>query len=105
MQTQQLDAVHLALCAASSVIPAPSSPDGRSEALRCPKDIFACGRPGGVGLPGFGVLLGRDDCSRTAGGDGVVTLADIEGSNGCDLLLLWDLVEQLGLRGGISALL
>jgi hypothetical protein len=30
---QQLDAVHLGLCAASAVIPASSSPDGPADAL------------------------------------------------------------------------
>lgn len=32
--TEQLDTVHLGLCAASAVIPAPSSPDGPATAFR-----------------------------------------------------------------------
>ena len=60
-----------------------------------------CGRlpPGGVGLPGFGVLAGRDDRRSTSGGDGIVALARVEGTaggNAGDLLVGRDLVKQFG---------
>jgi hypothetical protein len=62
-------------------------------------------RPGGVGLPGFGVLAGRDDRGGTAGGDGVMALAGVEGAVGGDagdLLIGRDLVEQFGQHGRVA---
>lgn len=38
--TQQLNAVHLGLCAASAMIPAPSSPDRATDARRCTQDAL-----------------------------------------------------------------
>ena len=78
--TQQLDAVHLGLCAASAVIPAPSSTDCPADALGCPQDIVAGDRSRGVGLPRFGVLAGRDDRGRATGRDGVMAVAGVEGT-------------------------
>ena len=43
MLTQQLDAVHLSLCAALSVKSALWLPDGPAETLQCPRD-FIVGR-------------------------------------------------------------
>ncbi len=67
-------AMHLRFDAASAVIPAPSSPDGPSDALRCPQDFVAGDGPGGIGCPGTGVPAGRDDRGGTASGDGVMAL-------------------------------
>ena len=96
---QQLDAVHLGFCAASAVIPAPSSPDGSADALRCAQDFVAGDRSRGVGFPGFGVLAGRNDRGGATGCNGVVAFAGVEGAvggDGGDLLLGRDLVQQLG---------
>lgn len=89
------------------MVAAPSSPDGPTDALRCPKDLVACDGTGGVGLPGLGVLAGRDDRGGPSGGDGVVTLAGVEGTicgDGRDLLVGRDLVEQLGQHRRIADL-
>jgi hypothetical protein len=97
--------VHPGFSAASAVVPAPSSPDGSTHALRCAQDFVARDSTGGVRFPGFGVLAGRDDCGGTSGGDGVVALAGIEGTVGCDagdLLVRRDLVGQPGQRGCIT---
>jgi len=103
--TQQLDAVHLGLGAASAVIAAPSSPDGPPDTLRRAQDFVAGDSPTGVGFPRLGVLARRDYCGGTSGSDGVVALAGVEsaiGGDGCDLLLGRDLVQQLGQHRGIS---
>jgi hypothetical protein len=58
-----------------------------------------CDRTSGVWLPGLGFLTGRDDCSGTAGGNGVIAFAGIEGAIGgdaADLLVGRDLVEEFG---------
>jgi len=89
------------------VIAAPSSPDGPTDALRGAQDLVACDGPGGVGLPGFGVLAGRDDGGGTAGRDGVMAVAGVEGAvggDGGDLLLRRDLARQLGQHGRIADL-
>ena len=102
---QQLDAVHLGLCAASAVIPAPSSPYGPADALRCPQDFVASDSPGGVGFPGFGVLAGWNDGSGTSSSYGVMALAGVEGavgSDAADLLVGRNLIEQFGQHGRIA---
>lgn len=100
-----LHAMHLCFDAASAVIPAPSSPDGPSDALRCPQDFVAGDRAGGVGFPGFSVLSGRDDRGSAAGSDGIMTFARVKSAirgDAADLLLGRDLVEQFGQHGGIT---
>lgn len=97
--------MHLGLCAASAVIAAPSSPDGSTDALRCPEDLVSCNGPSGVRLPRFGVLAGWDDRGSPAGGDRVMALAGVEGpvgSDAGDLLPGRDLVEQLGQHGRVA---
>ena len=81
---QQLNAVHLGLCTASSVIPAPSSPDGPADALRFAQDSVARDCTGGVRFPGFSVLPRRDDGGGGAGGGGVMAFAGVEGAIGGD---------------------
>ncbi len=101
---QELDAVHLGLGATSAVLPAPSSPDGSTDTLRCAQDLVAGDRPGGVGLPGFGILARWDDRCGTAGSDGIMALAGVEsavGGDGGNFLLGWDLIEQFRQHGGI----
>ena len=79
--------MHLGLGAASAVIAAPSSPDGPPDALRCAQDLVAGDRPGGVGLPGLGVLAGWDDRGSPAGGDRVMALAGVEGPSAVTLAI------------------
>ena len=77
--------MHPGLCAASSVIAAPSSPDGSTAALRCAQDLVAC--------------------SGTSGGNGIVALAGVEGTVGGDagdVLTGRDLVEEIGPHRGIA---
>ena len=96
---QELDAVHFGLCAASAVIPAPSSPDGPTEAFRCPQDLVTGDRPGGIRLPGLRVLAGWYDRVGTAGRNGLVAFTGVEGAisgDAGDLLIGWNLVEQFG---------
>lgn len=57
---QEFDAAHLGLGAASAVIPAPSSPDGSTETVRCAQDFVSGDCPSCVGLAGFGVLAGLE---------------------------------------------
>ena len=97
--------MHLGFSSASAVIPAPSSPDGSTEALRRPKGLVAGDGPGGVGLPGFGVLAGRNDRGGATGRNGVVAFARVEstiGGDGGDFLLGLDLIEQFGQHGGVA---
>lgn len=102
---EELHTVHLGLGAASAVIPALSSPDGSTDALRCSQDLGSCNGASGLRLPGLRILAGRDDGGGTAGGDGVAAFADVEGAiggDGGDLLLGRDLVEQVGQHGRIA---
>ena len=60
---------------------------------------------GSVGFPWSGVSAGQYDCGSTSGGDGIVALAGVKGaiSGGAgDLLIRWDLVEQIGQHGRIA---
>lgn len=94
---QQLDAVHLGFCATSAVVAAPSSPDGSTDAFRRPQDFVSRDRPGGIGLPEFGILAGRYDSGGPTGRDRVMALAGVEGTIGgdaADLLFGRDLVQQ-----------
>lgn len=50
--------MHLRFDAPSTMISAPSSPDGPADALRYVQDFVARDRPGGVWLPRFGILAG-----------------------------------------------
>lgn len=101
--------MHLGLCTASAVVAAPSSPDGPPDALRRPQDFVARDGTGGVWLPRFGVLAGWDDGSGTAGGDGVVAFACVEGAICCDAgdFLAWreNGSEKLGHGSGGMELL
>ena len=97
--TKQLDAEHLGLGPASTVIAAPSSPDGPTDALRCAQDFVSGDGPGG------GVLARWDDRRGPAGSDSVVALAGVEGTVGGDAgdpLIGRDLVEQFGQHGRIA---
>ena len=87
------------------MIAAPSSPDGPTDALRCAQDFVAGDGPGGVWLPGLGVLARRDDRCGPTGRDGLVALAGVEGTVGGDagnLLIGRDLVEKLRQYGRVA---
>ena len=91
--------MHLRLDAASAVISAPSSPEGAAQVFRRPQGFVSGHGSGGDGLPRLRILAGRDDSVRAAVGDGVVALAGIVGAicrDAADLLVLWDLAEQIG---------
>ena len=64
----------------SAVTAGQSSPSGSVAPPRCRQYLVAGGGSGGVGLPCFGFLAGWDDRRGTAGGDGVVALACVEGA-------------------------
>lgn len=93
--------MHLGFSAASAVVTAPSSSDGSTCTLRSPQDFVARDNPGGVRFPRFGVLAGRNDRGGPTGGNGVVTLAGVEGTIGSDagdLLFGRALIAQFGQR-------
>ena len=59
----------------------------------------------GGGFSGFGVLARRDDGRCATSGDGVMTLAGVEGAIGGDagdLLIGRDLVQQFGQDGRVN---
>jgi len=69
--------VHLCLDAAPSVVSAPVAPDCPAQILRCAERIIPGDGTGGGWLPWLSIFAWRDDRSRTALGDGVVTSARI----------------------------
>lgn len=102
---QQFQTMHLGFDAAPAVVTAPSSPNGSTEAFRRAKCLVPRDCPRCVGLPRLGVFAGRYDGRSTAGGDGVVALAGVEGAVGGDagdLLIGRDLVEQFRQHGRVT---
>ena len=93
---EKLDAVHLALDAASAVVSAPFSPDGAAEVSRCIDCLVAGDSSGACGFPWFGVLARRDDGVGIAGGNRVVAFSSVVGPVSRDATdgLVWrDLLE------------
>ena len=87
------------------MVSAPSSPDGPTEALGRTQGFVAGDCARGVWLPRIGILAGRNDGGSTAGGDGIVALAGIEGTICCDagnFLIGRDLVQQFGQHGCVA---
>lgn len=58
---EELEAAHLGLDLALSVVAGPALPDGPAKAAATAKGIVAHGRPCGAFLPWLSVLAGRND--------------------------------------------
>lgn len=96
---QQLHTVHLRLHAASTVVSAPSSPEGPTEVFRCPQCLVSCDGADGDCFPRFGVLAELNDSVGAAVSYGIVAFAGVVGTVGgdaADLFMRRDLFEQVG---------
>ena len=102
---EEFDAVHLRLCAASSVIACQLSPERPSEIFAGPHCFVSRDSTRRGWLPELRILAWRDDGSGTSSGNHIVTSARVIGSVSSDrsnLLIGRDLVQQVGQHGGVA---
>jgi hypothetical protein len=94
--TQQFQAMHLCLDAASAVIATPVPPQCPAQILRGAERIVSGDGASGAWLPWLGVSARRDDRSRSAVRDSIVASARVVCSvcsDAADLLIARDLIE------------
>ena len=87
------------------MVAAPVPPECPAQISRCAQSVVPGDGAGSGWLPRLGIFAWRDDRSRTTIGDGVMAFARVVGairSHAANLLIAWDLVEQMGQHRRIS---
>ena len=97
--------MHLCLDVAPAVLSAPVSPECPTQIFRCAQCVVPGDGAGSGWLPWLGISTRWDDRRGTTIGNGVMAFARVVGtirSHAADLLVSWNLVEQIGQHRCIS---
>ena len=104
LMTEELQAVHLGLDAASAMVARPLAPERPPEARHGAQVVVASLGVRALLLPRLCVPARRNDRFRAAVGDGIAAGAPIVGpvgGHGCDLLIRGNLRQQAGQHGRV----